>query len=487
MHGSELSDKLSGYIVAFATTVSVLAFGGVEALGFAPAQVSILLLAGFVFWREGLPQLTMLTKIVLIAVLMVPLVQLVPLPVSFVESLSEFRKSLNAALRDAGVAVGSTQAISVYPHYTYLALLRLVTYLLVFLLAVRNYQRVRGQPALRSLLVFLGLFEACYGILQYLTAFKYIFFYQKAEPFMVATGTYINPNHFAGFLEICLPFVVAATLNYSGLDFRGGKGRWRRLLLAPKSSLFLLYTAVFCVVFVGLLASLSRSGIGGGLLGIAVASAIIARGNRRSVAVILIAIFLFAAVFSSWIGMDPLIMRFESLGAGAKDSEVRLAIWRDTLRLIRDSPLLGTGLGTYIWSSLHYQSSWFSFRYEHAHNDLLETAADMGIPAAVILWSALGTIFVRLVRKCSNLAHSSDRVAAAGCSGAIAALMLHSLTDFNLQIPANALLFSWIVGTGTALVQRPTAPTFPEKAVIEVSAEPSVDRSDRLSRNAMAE
>jgi len=58
------------------------------------------------------------------------------------------------------------------------------------------------------------------------------------------------------------------------------------------------------------------------------------------------------------------------------------------------------------------------------------------------------------VRKAAHLRQSSDRVLAAGSAGALAAILLHSLADFNLQIPANAMIFSWIAGSALALIHR---------------------------------
>ena len=54
-----------------------------------------------------------------------------------------------------------------------------------------------------------------------------------------------------------------------------------------------------------------------------------------------------------------------------------------------------------------------------------------------------------------RLKHSKDRALATGCAGSLLALLTHEIVDFNLQIPANAFLFSWIAGTVAAMVQKP--------------------------------
>lgn len=132
--------------------------------------------------------------------------------------------------------------------------------------------------------------------------------------------------------------------------------------------------------------------------------------------------------------------------------ERRPLIWRDTRELIGDYPLLGTGLGTYAWSSLHYQSDWFDRRYEHAHNDYLEFAAEVGIPATAFLFGGLWLLVFRLAGRASVLARTQDRILATGCAGSLASILTHEIADFNLQIPANAFLFAWIAGTAAALL-----------------------------------
>ena len=132
----------------------------------------------------------------------------------------------------------------------------------------------------------------------------------------------------------------------------------------------------------------------------------------------------------------------------------RVPIWRDTRSLIGDHPWLGTGLGSYRWAIFHYQSHALHSQYEHAHNDYMEFAADVGIPVSVLLFGSLWILAGRVGRRALQLEHSHDRVLATGCAGAMAAILTHEIVDFNLQIPANALLFAWIAGSAAALVQK---------------------------------
>jgi len=87
----------------------------------------------------------------------------------------------------------------------------------------------------------------------------------------------------------------------------------------------------------------------------------------------------------------------------------------------------------------------------HAHNDYLEVASDLGIPAAALFFGSTGALLVRVARKAVSSEVSFERAMALGCLGSIAAILLHSLTDFNLYIPANALVFSLILGLAASI------------------------------------
>lgn len=454
MAGLSLSEKSLGYAMAAAVALAVLAFGGTSPLWLLPVQLAIFGLGAVSIVSDRLPRIPLAGILTVCALLAIPLAQLIPLPAGLVAALSAPRGLIGGATQQAAIQSSATTAtLSVYPFSTWSAWLRLCAYLLVFLLAIRNYQQTRHQPGLRQMLIGLGAFEACYGIVQYLTNTPYIFFYRRPDPMGVATGTYINRNHYAGFLEMALPFLAAALLSHS-TQTGGGKIAWlKRLLLGQHSSRLLRDAVLFILVLTGLLFSLSRTGIAAALIGVLVTSTVVFRHHRGSALWLLGLIILITGAYAAWIGLAPVMERFGGLTGSMQDVDIRLAIWRDTMRLIKDSPLLGMGLGTFEWASLHYQSALLEFRYEHAHNDVLETAAELGVPMAAALWSTLVALLVLLMRKAVLLTHTSDRTLAAGCCGAMAALLLHSLFDFNLQIPANALVFAWIVGAATALLQ----------------------------------
>ena len=444
-----------GFVLALAAVVSVLALGGVETLAFAPAQIAVVILATVVFWREGFPPVSRPTRWVLAVLLAVPILQLIPLPRSVVAAVFPARVYLGDSLLSGLVPLPGNLSLTVNSYGTRLALLNLVCYVLVFLLAFHAYRSRRVPAGLIGVLMTLGVLEAAYGIFQYLTGWQYIFFYRKLLYTQEATGTYVNRNHFAGLLEMVLPFLLAGLVLRRWTQENRGRAVWVQIFVSPWTSRLLRDLVPFALIFVALVFSRSRMGLLAAILGLLVVGAIAFLQTRRLSMLVLLGLVLAVPLaYSVWIGLNPVIERFEVLGQPHALEEDRLPVWRDTVALIRDYPFFGTGLGTYLWANQHYQSSKLYGYYEHAHSDYLEFAADIGIPATVLLFFGLWVLVVKSGSCALLLERSREKILAAGCAGAMAAILVHGITDFNLQIPANAFLFSWIAGTAAGLVAK---------------------------------
>jgi O-antigen ligase len=137
--------------------------------------------------------------------------------------------------------------------------------------------------------------------------------------------------------------------------------------------------------------------------------------------------------------------RFQAQGFA---DEGRIAAWSSTLRMIADHPWLGTGQGTFAWGFPAYRSSEISMQgvWDHAHNTLLELAAEVGIPLAVLvalLWVVILVLLVRGVR----VRRRYLLVPACALSVALVSV-LHSLVDFSLQVPGFAIPALAVVGAG---------------------------------------
>src|SRR5579872_2649741 len=204
---------------------SALAFGGVQPLAGPLADVLLFLTLLLLLWsqvRKGKISLSVPLWPCLFA--LVVALQVVPLPHKFVAGA-------NSTPRLAFVWTGTSglretwATLSIYQHATVLALVKFLAYFSAFLLAARFFDSSRRKSLIIRALIVLGCFEAAYGIIQYLLAWNKIFTYTNPYGYWVATGTYINRNHFAGLLELTLPFAFALAFYSYQLwsDFRQGR------------------------------------------------------------------------------------------------------------------------------------------------------------------------------------------------------------------------------------------------------------------------
>jgi hypothetical protein len=131
-------------------------------------------------------------------------------------------------------------------------------------------------------------------------------------------------------------------------------------------------------------------------------------------------------------------------------SEGRFPIWKDALRLFAAYPMFGSGLHTFYPALQRYQTAGVTFAWPAAHNDYLQLLCELGIIGFVIP-AALLLIVLRCTAVAANGSLTDARAVAVACLASLTAMLIHSLADFNLQVPANAMVFAWICGLGVGL------------------------------------
>jgi O-antigen ligase len=174
------------------------------------------------------------------------------------------------------------------------------------------------------------------------------------------------------------------------------------------------------------------------------------RAWRRWLAVGLVG----ALVLLGFIFLPPneLIARFGEFAATDELSgDTRIQIWTETERLIAAFPLFGCGLGGFQSAFFRYKQMAPQHTVDFAHNDYLQLLAELGVVGfallAVLVLAALWAA-VRAALRSGPPAVSALGLAA---TGALTAILLHSLVDFNLYVPANALLFTWVAAISAGL------------------------------------
>ena len=433
---------------------SALAFGGVQPIAYSLAEIFIFIAVILLLWsqqRHGRINLYLPIWPVLF-VLWVGL-QLLPLPRAFVTDVSP-------AHRFTSIWLGAIDprsfwaTLSIYPNVTLVAFFKLLAYLGAFILAVHLFDSGRRRSKLVLALICLGCFEAGYGIMQHLLSWNKIFGVTDPYDLWVAIGTYINRNHFAGVIELTFPFAFASAFysyqlwsepKHTDPSARQGSGNESSLGFRIVFFLFLVVIMILSVIF-----SYSR----GGILSVAITLMVLSlltflKVRRKSWGLVIGSLAALAVGFSLWMGLGNLLSRFQAMGQSKfLQSSERSMIWSDTLQLVRANPVLGTGLGTFGEAFRPFQTNLVNLHIDHAHNDYLEFASETGLVGFCLLFLPIFYLLVRMIIAFLKDHRRYRRAVLLGCIGSTLGLLIHSFTDFNLHIPANAIIFAVILGIG---------------------------------------
>lgn len=360
--------------------------------------------------------------------------------------------------RDAAAALGERipGSISLDPAAGRESVLRMAAYAAVFWLAFQyGRDSKRAGLALRAVAAGSACY-ALYGLAVVFSGAETILWFEKTDFADAATGTFVNPNHFGAYCGIGL-LCATAVLSHrfsSGVRGKAGARERSRFLLVE----FIPHNALLSTAWLALAGalplSLSRGAAGSAALALLVLLAMLAarRGLSPRETVRKLVLALLAGLLLLILAGGALERR---LWETAPDLAARSEIWSQTLAAIGESPLLGTGLGT-------FEAVYRSHRSEDvrpgalmAHNDYLELALELGIPAAGLL---VFSVLV-LAGGCARgvwLRRRDFEYPAAGVAVCVLA-GAHSLVDFSLQIPAVAAAFSLVLGVAAAQ-SEPTGP-----------------------------
>jgi O-antigen ligase len=315
--------------------------------------------------------------------------------------------------------------LSVYPYLTKLVLLRWGAYVLVFFLTVESFRTTEQVKRFVWFLVIFGFAVSLFGIIQHFTFNGKLYWSVPLTGGGSPFGPYVNRDDFAGFVELIAPLGLAL------LFFRAVRREHFPLVL------------LFTLVPIGAaILSASRGGITG-LFFELILLAFLARARhvgKKQLAGI-VALGLIAGTFIVWLGVSEAIHRFEQLPAEL-GPDSRISMYQDTWHIFLHHPWVGTGWGTLIAVFPRYSSFYIPHTIvDHAHNDYLELLADTGIMGGLCGLAFIVLLFWRGLKNVQAAERRLPRAIFSGSLVACAGMLLHSLVDFNLHIPANALIF----------------------------------------------
>lgn len=271
-------------------------------------------------------------------------------------------------------------------------------------------------------------------------------FLQRFDYGLRASGFYVCPNHLAGFLEVVGLFGLGAIC-------WGRWPRWTRLVL--------IYLVGVC--YLGLALTISRAGYlsaGVGLVVFAIVSLVILFRARMKhfwkVAVIAVIATVAVMAFSIFLANKSFYLSTRAQSAVEETDNVRFDLWQAALQQAKLDPLWGTGSGTYLYYGRQFRAERVQQDPVDAHNDYLHLLAEygwVGIAGCILFlgvhlhrgWKNIRRMGLRHGRSSARLL--SNRMALqVGAMAAVVTYMVHSAFDFNLHIPANALLLAFVFG-----------------------------------------
>lgn len=294
------------------------------------------------------------------------------------------------------------------------------------------------------IILIVALLEATYGIIQALVPKLGVLWVQRGYGGN-ARGTYINRNHFAGFIEMVWPLALGFSMAYAAR--RDKKAKFKDLIGSDRTGKQILLVLLIVVLLLALLFSASRAGIMGGFLGFLSFIALSRSKDKKYPVgfwVMSGGIFLLLLVYGMKIGFDPIIDRFLRLDA----DNSRIDFWRDGLVILKDHPF-GIGLGNFKHVfPVYFASNVADIKVSHIHNDYLQFLIEGGWPAFIALMTGFGVFLVGSIRRVKRMRPHRDPLRfylAVGALSGIISIAFHSFFDFNLQIPANCVYFVMLI------------------------------------------
>ena len=375
------------------------------------------------------------TVLILLALfLCLILFQMVQLPSGLIELLSPKAHELRYQLR-VGNDPMEFMPLSLFPLGTKIEFFKWITLSGFFLFLLHWRCSDESHRTTRQLIVvilLLGFLESFYGM---------FLVFRGSGDATFFTGTFASRNHLVGYLLMTIPLGIGFLFSVETSQTRPASHWLHRLSFLDGKTLLLGFSII--VMILGLIVSGSRAGTLSLLLSLSLSLVLFydfrkeERLFRKSVVILGLAV-----LWAGWVGTSALVTRFF---ATSEDIKLRWVIWENTIQILKDFPLFGSGLGTFAQIFPMYRTFHFRGLVTHAENDFLQLASEVGL----VGFGLLAILFLFLFFKRGLRIRPEtlpQRYIGTGALTGILALMFYSLVEKNLQIPANALLYTLLWG-----------------------------------------
>ncbi|MDZ7856214.1 O-antigen ligase family protein [Sphaerotilus sp.] len=355
------------------------------------------------------------------------------------------------------------------PHETRIYVLRCIGYVGAFWLVQLLVTSDRRRMALLVGLLGAGVIQALIAMVLFSSAGRYEYLGFDFAQGMRATGTFPQADALANYMLLTFSAGLAVMLTQMGHPGAPVKAaqRHRRIQAALEFMMSgkMVVRLMLVTLVIALVLTRSRMGNGAFFLGLFIVAVwVMARSTnlRKSAGILVVSLLVVdLIVIGQWVGLSKVLSRMEAteIAADAASAsqtpvtgqpsappprreetlEERTRPVRDAMAMLQERPWTGFGGGAFYNAFTRYKVESLTLPYNHAHNDYVEIAADVGLSGLLLLAGVALLTAVRAYRLMQDGHSPHARGVAAGVGMALLCALLHALVDLNLQINANAM------------------------------------------------
>lgn len=369
---------------------------------------------------------------------------------------------------------------------------QMIACLMVYYLFVLYFWQPKSRMVFIGLLFAFATVEFFIGLRQFRYGDNWMpFGFIRGDNGLRASGTLISPIHYAGFLEVIGAFALAVACwsRWPG---------WARALVG--------YAAVLC--YAGVAISGSRGAWIASIFSLIVFGALSLLAVRRTRPENVGRVFGYGAIITGFVLVGGVVLMLQNpllqkrldtlsyqdsrvlsfiLSDGTSQQtappgvDVRVYNWKAALDQIKHSPVFGTGAGTHLYYGRLFRRPQIQADPIHAHSDYLEISAEYGLIGLGGILLLIAAHAVHGFRRLSHVLRTelgdldyyqparSDQLALSiGALTALSVYLAHSVVDFNLHIPGNALTFAFVFAILASPGLREPAPVGPVESAFRV-------------------
>lgn len=384
--------------------------------------------------------------------------QIVPLPMATVQHYSPAAAQMQQALGPLALNPGLA-TLSIDRGRTAMQLILSGGYFSLYLLVLLCVNSPKRINWLLWTLTIAGLCQAFYGMHMTISGLEYGFFEKKKYGIGVATGTFVNRNHFAAYMELCLAAGTALVLADLG---RWKGGGWKALVATVIDTLLsakFRARVMLVVMAAALILTRSRMGSVAFFAALAACGMIFVLLRYRNFLLPSLIFFSSLVIIDLWVvqqyfGLDEVVERIENTDL---ETEGRTLVFADLKPLVESYKMTGSGLGSFAEAYMPFRNPEISGYYDHAHNEYLEFAIETGFVGCALLGLLLLTHIVHAVRTMARRKTPVYASAAFASLMAMAAMIAHSTAEFMLHIPAVAASLVALMALGMGVQSKSRA------------------------------